>query len=121
MGLTMQQQDRLRSLVQGLGELVSGGFHLAKCIALAMIGVGIGIMFWGLLTADPDTTTFRDFLLSVQSPQIHRLVFFTGCMFGFFMWVFSALLWRRHVRYPTAAAVMVPNKGRGPKEGKNHE
>lgn len=121
MGLTMQQQDRLRSLVQWLGELVSGGFHLAKCIALAIIGVGIGILFWGLLTADPDTTTFRDFLLSVQSPQIHRLVFFTGCMFGFLMWVFSALLGPRNVHYPTAAAVMVRSKTTEKKEGNTHE
>jgi hypothetical protein len=121
MGLTMQQQDRLRSLVQTLGELVGGGIHLTKCIALAIIGVGIGMLFWGLMTADPDTTTFRDFLLSVQSPQVHRLVFFTGCIFGFFMWVFSFLMGQRHVRYPTAAAVMVRSKAPEPKDGNTHE
>lgn len=106
MRLSEQQQDRLRGIAEGLRSVIGGAASIVQVLGLCVFTVALAFLVGGLLTADPDTTTFRDFLLACQNPDFHRMVFVTGCVIGVPIWVFMMMARASRVRYPAAAAAM---------------
>lgn len=104
MRFSAQQQDRLRAVTQAGHDLISGMIMLVKVIGLSVICVGVVAIVHWLITADPDTTAFRDFLLAIQSPVMHNLVLMVGGVIGVPVWVFKMMDRSDRVRYPVAAA-----------------
>lgn len=120
MALTEQQQDRLRDVAQGVRDLLGGALLLVRIMVSSIVAVAVALVVGGLLTADPETATFRDFLITVQSAEIHRLVFIAGCVVGVLVWFFKLLGWfnrAQSARYPMAMAVMGTAKAAPKKEG----
>lgn len=120
MSLTVQQQDRFRDVAQGVRDLLVGGFQFVRIMIGCMVVVAVALLVGGLLTADPDTTTFRDFLLTIQSTEVHRMVIGIGCIIGLPVWMYSLISMAnraRSARYPMAAAAMGRAQTAPKKEG----
>lgn len=120
MALTERQQDKLRDVAQGVRDLLGGAVLFVRIMVSSIVAVAVVLVVGGLLTADPETATFRDFLITVQSAEIHRTVFVTGCMIGLvvlFFTVMSRANRARSARYPMAAGVMARAEAAPKKEG----
>lgn len=106
MKLTEQQDEKLRAVLRGVFALLGGAISFAKITAFATVGTAVGFFLGVLFMADPDTTTFRDFLLIVQSRQTVGIIIMLGLVFGVIIWVAKILGQSRSVVYPSAAACM---------------
>ncbi|EFH6694694.1 hypothetical protein GNY16_20090 [Escherichia coli] len=62
--------EKLREFYRGAAETCGWLFWNCYRFAVATLAIYSGIILAGLLTADPDTATFRDFLLAMRSPSI---------------------------------------------------
>lgn len=92
--------EKWRAFYFGAVE-VAGGLarNFYRC-AVATLVIYAVIMLAGLLTADPDTATFRDFLISLRNPAIWS----TSVMLAI-MWVGLTLILFHSRPSPRAAAV----------------
>nr|AGH89366.1 hypothetical protein [uncultured bacterium] len=76
-GMTMAitRSEKLRGLCLNAVEVFGLVYRFCFRVAVSTLGFYTGLVLFGLLTADPETTTFRDFLLSLRNPGVWGLAF----------------------------------------------
>lgn len=102
MKLTENQQDKVRWYLQGGFDLFAAVLSIVRWMIWSIAIAAVLALFAGLLTADPDTTTFRDFLLAAQSQNVQRVIIMVGGMVGVIGWGINVMFGRKAV-YPVAA------------------
>jgi len=65
-----KNHDKLREFYRGAAETFGWLFWNCYRFAAATLAIFCGIVLAGLLMADPDTATFRDFLLAIRLPAL---------------------------------------------------
>lgn len=80
MKLTTTQETTLRKIassVVGVGGVIGSTINLFLKGAL---GTVIALVVFGLMTANPETATFGDFLRAIQSPALAGVGLFGGLL-----------------------------------------
>ncbi len=104
------RSDKFEEFYRGAVDAANWLFWNCYRIGVTTLVIYCVTMLAGLLTADPDTATFRDFLIALRNPQI----WLSSVMLAI-VWVGLTLILLPSRRYPLAKGVMAQAQASRPR------